>query len=72
MPLSVPSQDKLDAIDCSANENNTNEFISTNSTDFKYDTTKDLILFLEKHLNDLIRDLCLSKKKADLLASRFK
>ena len=30
------------------------------------------ILFSQKHPNDLIRDLCLSKEKAELLASKLK
>ena len=63
-----------DAIGCGANEDNSDEFISANSTctDSEYDTTEDLILFLLKHLNNLIRDLWLSKKKAELFASRLK
>ena len=72
MPPPVPPQDGLDAIDCSANEDSSDKFISANSTDSEYDTTEDPILFSKKHLNDLIRDLCVSKEKAELLASRFK
>ena len=45
--------------------------IWTNS-DSEYDTTKDPNLFSQKLLNDLIRDFCLSKEKAELLASRLK
>ena len=55
----MPPQDGLDAIDCSANKD-------------KYDNTEDSITFSQYHLNDLIRDLCLSKKKAELLASNLK
>ena len=72
MPPPVPPQDGLDAIDCSANEDNSDEFISANSIDSEYDTRKDSILFSRKHLNDLIKDLCLFKEKAELLASRSK
>ena len=72
MPPLVPLQDGLDVIDCSANKDNFNEFISANSTDSKYDTTEDPILFLRKHLNDLIRDLCFFKEKAEFLASRLR
>ena len=68
----MPPQDGLDAIDCSADEDNSNKFISSNSTDSEYDTTEDHILFSQKHLNDLIRDLCFSKEKAELLALRLK
>ena len=32
-------QDGLDAINCSVKKDNSNEFISANSTDFEYDTT---------------------------------
>ena len=69
----MPPQDGLDAIDCNANKEDSDEFISANSTDSEYDTTKDPFLFSPKHLNDLIRDLglCLSNEKAELLALRL-
>ena len=54
MPPPMPPQDELDAIDYSANKNNSDKFISANSTDSEYNTTDNLILFLLKHLNDLI------------------
>ena len=69
-PPPVPLQRRLDATDSSADENNSNGLISSNYTDS--DTTDDPILFLQKLLNDLIRDLRLSKKKADFLVSRLK
>ena len=56
MPPLVPLQDGLDAIYCSANEDNSDKFISTNFTDSEYNTTEDSILFLQKYLYDLIRD----------------
>ena len=68
----VPPQDGLDAIDCSANKDDFDKFISANSTDSEYDTTKDSILFSQKHLHYVIRDLCISKEKVELLASRLK
>ena len=49
---------------------NSDRLTSSDYTDS--DTTEDPILFSQKRLNDLIRDLCLSKKKAELLASRLK
>ena len=55
-----------------ANEADFDEFVSANSTYFGYDTIEDPILFSQKHVNDLIRDLCLSMKKAELLVSRLK
>ena len=72
MPPQVPLQDGFDAIDCSANKDNFDKFISTNCTDFECDSPADTILVLQKHLNDLIRDLGLSKEKAELLLSRLK
>ena len=72
MPPRVPPQDGLDAIDCSSNESNSNRFIFANSTDSEYDTTEDPIVFSQKHLNNQIGNLCLSKEKAELLASRLK
>ena len=70
MPPPVPPQHGLDATDSSTDEDNSDGLTSSNYTDS--DTTEDPILFLQKHLNDLIRDLCLSKTKAELLASRLK
>ena len=72
MPPQVSPQDGLDVNNCSANKDNFDKFISANSTDVKYDTTEDPILFSQKHRNHLIRDLRLSKKKAELLTSRLK
>ena len=69
---SVPPQNGLDDIDFSANEDNFDKFISANSTDSEYDTIQDPILFSQKHLNDLIRNVSLSKEKAELLASKLK
>ena len=70
MPPPVPPQHGLDATDSSTDEDNSDGLTSSNYTDS--DTTEDPILFLQKHLNDLIRDLCPSKTKAELLASRLK
>ena len=66
----VPPQDELDAIDCS--EEYSDEFISANATDFKYGTPEDPFPFLQKQLNVLIRGLCFSKEKTELLALRLK
>ena len=52
-------------------KDNSDKFVSANSIDSDYDITEDPILFSQKHLNDLIRDLC-PKEKAELLASRLK
>ena len=72
MPQPVAPHDRFDARDCNTNEDNCDKFISFNSTDFKYVTIEKPILFLQKHLNHLTTDLCLCKKKAELLASRLK
>ena len=65
----MPPQHGLDAIDSSASQDNYDELISSNYTDS--DTTKNL-LFSQKYINDLTRDLRLSKEKAELLATRLK
>ena len=65
MPPTLPSQHELDATDSSADEDNSDELISSNYID--YDTTEDPILFSQKHLNDLIRDVCISKEKGSSL-----
>ena len=54
-----------DATDRSADEDNSDELISSNYTNS--DTTEDPILFSQKHLNDLISDLCLSKERRSSL-----
>ena len=65
MPQSVPPQEGFNAIDFSANEDNSDKFISANSTDSEYDTTENPFLF--SHLNGLIRDLCLLRKRQSFL-----
>ena len=65
MPPTLPSQRELVATDSSAVEDRTDELISFNYIDS--DTTEDPILFSQKHLNNLIRDLCISKEKGSSL-----
>ena len=65
MPPPVPSLRELDATDGSVDEDNSDGLISSNYTNS--DTTEDPILFSQKHLNDLIRDLCLSKERRSSL-----
>ena len=69
MPPPVPSQHELDATDCRADEDNSDGLISSNYIDS--DTTEDPILFSQKHLNGLIRDLCFSKEKWSSLHPAF-
>ena len=47
VPPLVPSKDGLDTIDCSANKDNSDGFISVNSTDFEYNTIVDPAYFHE-------------------------
>ena len=61
----LPSQRELVVTDSSAVEDHTDELISFNYIDS--DTTEDPILFSQKHLNNLIRDLCISKEKGSSL-----
>ena len=70
MPPPVPLQHGLDVTNSSADEDNSDGLTSSNYTDS--DANEDPILFSQKHLNDFIRDLCLSTEKAELLASRLK
>ena len=65
MPPPVPSQHALDATDSGADEDNSDGLISSNYTNS--DTAEDLVLFSQKHLNDLIRDLRLSKERRSSL-----
>ena len=67
MPPPLPTQHGLNVTDSRADEDNSDELISSNYADS--DTTENPILFSQKHLNDLIRDLCLSLEKAELFAS---
>ena len=66
MPPPVPPQNGLDAINYFVCKDDYDKFISANSTDAEYYVTENLIFFSQKHLNDLVCDLCLSK----VLASR--
>ena len=59
MEPSVSPKNGLDAIDSSAVEDDCDKFTSVNSTDSEYNFTENPILFSYKHLNDLIRTLCL-------------
>ena len=64
--LLVSPKDGLDAIHSNADEFNSNEFISVNSTDSEYNSKENPIFFSQKHLNDLIIDLCLKKNQSSL------
>ena len=70
MPQPASPKDGLDGIDSSAGGDDCEKFICVNSTDSQYNSTENSIIFSQKHLNDLFRDLCLSKKKLELLAKR--
>ena len=70
MPPPVPIL-RLDVIGCSANEDNSDKFIFANSTDLSTILQK-ILSYFHKNIYNLIRNLCHSKEKAELLASRFK
>ena len=59
MPPPVLRQNRLDVIDSSADKDNYDNLPTTQDSD----TTKDSILFSQKHLNDLIRDLSRLKEQ---------
>ncbi len=75
LPIPFPPQDRLDSI---ADEMETEEGAvggdQLQSMDHDYTIEKILEskTFTQDELNDLVRDLALSKEKAELLASRIK
>ena len=75
MPAPLPPKNGLCSLADKVGEDSDEESISApkDSTDSEYDPEESLkpILFSQKCLNNLIRDLALSKQKAELLASRL-
>ena len=75
MPATLPPKNRLDVLADEIERNSDEESIRVpkDSTDSEYDTQENskLILFSRERLNVLIRDLTLSKRKAELLASRL-
>ena len=75
MRASLPSEDDLVALADEFEEDCDEESAPAHgdSTDSEYDPQESLkpILCYQERLNDLIRDLVLSKQKAELLASRL-
>ena len=75
MPAPIPPKNGLDTLADKVGEDYDEENIPApkDSTDSEYDPEESLkpILFSQKCLNNLIRDLALSKQKAELLASRL-
>ena len=74
MPTPLPPENGLDTLaDEVEDSDEGNTPAPKDSTDSEYEPEESLkpILFSQEHLNDLIRDLALSKQKAELLASRL-
>ena len=75
MPAPLPPKNGLDTLADEVEEDSDEGSTPApkGSTDSEYDTEESSkpILFSQERLNDLIRDLALSKQKAELLASRL-
>ena len=71
MPASVPPEDALASLSDEAVFDDGHSSGSSDSTGSQYEPEENLkpILFSQEQLNDLIRDLALSKQKSELLAS---
>ena len=71
MPPRLPSPDGINSIDTDK-DTNACDVVSAYSTHLEFEVTEEiLVLLFQKHLNDLIGDLCLSKQKIELLASKL-
>ena len=75
MPAPLPPKNRLDGLADEVERNSDEEIIRAprDLIDSEYDAEESskLIFFSRKRLNVLIRDLALSKQKAELLASRL-
>ena len=73
MPAPVPPEDALASLSDEAVFDDGHSFGDSDSTGSEYEPEENLkpILFSQEQLNDLIRDLALSKQKSELLVSRL-
>ena len=73
MPEPLPPEDGLASLADEAVIDKDSNLALSNSTGSECEPKENLklILFAQEQLNDLIRDLALSKQKAELLASRL-
>ena len=73
MPAPVPPEDALASLSDEAVFDDGHSSGPSDSTGSEYESEENLkpILFSQEQLNDLIRDLALSKQKSELLASRL-
>ena len=73
MPVPLPAEDGLASLADEVVFDEDSNLAPSDSTGFEYEPEEKLkpILFSQKQLNDLKRDLVLSKQKAELLASRL-
>ena len=77
MPAPLPPQDGLESVpgdDAECIDEGTSYASTSHSTDSEYEPEENSnpIPLSQARLNDLIREMCLSKQKAELLASRLK
>lgn len=70
LPVPIPPIDGLDSVDTDTDEVTTS--VEYHDAEFIPDNDKQPNIFTQGELNDLVRDLSLSKEKAELLASRLK
>ena len=73
MPAPLPPEDELDSLADEVVFHKDGSSAPSDSTGSEYEPEKNLkpILFFQEQLNDLIRDLALSKQKAELLTLRL-
>ena len=73
MPAPVPPEDALASLSDEAVFDDGHSSGPSDSTGSEYEPEENLkpIIFSQEQLNDLIRDLALSKQKSELLASRL-
>ena len=75
MPAPLPPKNGLatlsDEVEENSNEENTPALKDSTNSEYDPEESSKPILFSQERLNDLIRDLALSKQKAELLASRL-
>ena len=74
MPVPLSPEDGLASLADEVVFDEDSNLAPSDSTGFEYEPEEKLkpILFSQKQLNDLKRDLALSKQKAELLASRLR
>ena len=72
LPVPMPPIDGLDSVEDEMEVDSCDEHQDTADLDYSLDVEKTPEVFTQEELNDLVRDLTLSKEKAELLGSRLK